>query len=612
MNYQHKLTLLAASLVTAFAANVAVAGNIQSSSVQIAREVITDDAQTVIAPAITYTFQGDVDATSQDQTFQVQLKLTQGGLWAATAINSVVLRDSSFSVSAPRDGVNKPYDLLATPSISDDGKTLFATFTVKQGTKRYTTPLILFNTNLVGGALVGTGAPGTGGSVTISTGASSLKALRSVVGEVVACDKKVIPLPVTVLHFTGVTAAGLASIANGATEDEHVRNGQNSTGTLLTFPTNVLVTVRSSTGTLKIDPATGSLNTRYISSLILGSNNAGIVGFEKTRFNMGTVTLSQNALGYDSNLINQYLLADLSLPLGVGASISKLSTVATRTDGPVEAKDLTVVITASQGYAGSYYLTNRADCSPFAVTPAQVMVGNVMTLTLGAANVNAAFGPLGTNPIYVCNDVSNVTTPIPPSTFSAVATLNKALGTLPTPEQNNYCSGPLYPLSGGVKIDVRNYATSKTAGSWMSVIRLINTSETNTATVYGQLIHADGSYGGWGKLTTLAPRAVRNMTSSEIDALTINAPFTNGAGYVGGVIPPLPQSTGDRLRVTADGVSSLRVQNYLYNPDSKNFIEASSTQGVDFEGTTDRAPLGENQYIDQDAQRGLADGGGAK
>jgi hypothetical protein len=601
MKHQYKLTLLAASLVTAFAANVAVAGNIQSSSVQIAREVITDDSQTVVAPMITYTFQGDVDASSQDQTFQVQLQLTNGGAWASVAAGSVVLRDSSFSVSAPRDGVNKPYDLLATPSISADGKTLYATFTVKQGTKRYTTPVIQFNPNAT--ALVGTGAPGTAGAATVATGASSLKALRSVVGEVVACDTKVVPLPVTVLHFTGVTAAGLASTANGATPDEHVRNGQNSTGTLLTFPTNVLVTVKASTGSLKIDPATGSLNTRYI---ITGPGTTGIPAYPTTRFNMGTVTLSQNALGYDSNLINQYMLADPSLPAGVGAGAAKVSTTATRTDGPVEAKDLVVTITSSQGYAGSYYLTKNANCDPFAVTPTQTITGNTMVLSLGAANVNAAFGPTGTNPIYICNDVSAVTSAIPPSTFSAVAVLSKASGTLPAPEQNNSCNGPLYPLSGGVKVDVRNYATSKTAGNWMSVIRLINPSETNTATVFGQLIHADGSYGGWGQIATLAPRAVTNMTSSQIDALLVNAPATNGAGYVGGAIPPAAQTVGDRLRVTADGVSSLRVQNYLYNPDSKNFIEASSTQGVDFEGSTDRAPLSEGQYQDQDAQRGLA------
>jgi hypothetical protein len=118
------------------------------------------------------------------------------------------------------------------------------------------------------------------------------------------------------------------------------------------------------------------------------------------------------------------------------------------------------------------------------------------------------------------------------------------------------------------------------------------------------LIHSDGSYGGWGPLGTLAPRAVVNMTSSQIDGLLTNAPVTNGLGYVAGSTPALASGTGDRLRITADGVSALKVQNYLYNPASKNFIEASSTQGVDFDTSTDRAL--DSQLNDQDAQRGMA------
>jgi hypothetical protein len=132
---QKQLSILAASLVAAFAANVASAGNIQSSSVAIAREVITDDAQSVTAPMITYRFQGDVDATSQAQTFQVQLKLTNGGAWNTATANSVVLVDGRSTPTAP--------DLAVTPLISPDGSTLYATFTVaKDPANNYITPTI--------------------------------------------------------------------------------------------------------------------------------------------------------------------------------------------------------------------------------------------------------------------------------------------------------------------------------------------------------------------------------------------------------------------------------------------------------------------------------------
>jgi hypothetical protein len=133
---------------------------------------------------------------------------------------------------------------------------------------------------------------------------------------------------------------------------------------------------------------------------------------------------------------------------------------------------------------------------------------------------------------------------------------------------------------------------------------LINPSETNTATVYGQLIHSDGSYGGWGQITTLAPRAAANFSSTQIDALLTGTPATNGTGYVAGAVAPVAQGLGERLRVTAEGVSALKVQNYLLNGSNGNFIEASSSQGVDFDSSTDRAY--DSQLNDQDAQRGLA------
>lgn len=575
---QKQLSILAASLIAAFAANVAFAGNIQSSSVAIAREVITDDLQSVTAPMITYRFQGDVDATSQAQTFQVQLYLSNGGTWNTATANSVVLVDGRAVPTAP--------DLAVTPLISADGKYLYATFTVAQGAANsYVTPTIKFNP-------VGV--------------ASTLKTLKAVVGTVTPCENKVIPLKVDFLHFNGVTAAGLATTQN-ATADEHQRNGQNSTGTLLTFPTNIAVTVATSTGSAKINPAVGSLNTRFIAT------GAGTTYISTSLLNLGTVAMSQQATGYDSDLTTPYLLGDVTAPAGVGAGAAKVGTAATQQDGAVEASDVVVTVTSSQGYAPSstvYLSANPVTCAPIVGAPATTYVGNIATLKVGAAQINAALAASGTNALAVCYDVSALTVGagvIPPSTFTATAVLSKAAGALPFPEQNNSCNGNLYPLSGGVKVDVRNYATSKVAGDWMSVIRLINPSETNTATVYGQLIHSDGSYGGWGQIATLAPRAVTNMTAAEIDALTINAPATNGTGYVAGATGPTAAANkGERLRITADGVSSLRVQNYVFNSKTGIAIEASGSQGVDFEGTPDRAPVNEGQYQDQDAQRGLA------
>jgi hypothetical protein len=186
--------------------------------------------------------------------------------------------------------------------------------------------------------------------------------------------------------------------------------------------------------------------------------------------------------------------------------------------------------------------------------------------------------------------------------------VNKAAAGAGLNEQNNFCKGNLFALSGSVKIDVRNYASAGRSDKWVSVLRVVNPSETRTVDVFGQYIFPDGTYGRWGKLGTLAPRAAVNWDAQTVDAALTNAPahVSNSALNNTGALPAA--GTAPRLRITSPNADTLRVQNYLYNPDSKNFIEASSTQGVDFAGNTDRAPVGEGQYQDQDAHKGLNGG----
>lgn len=575
---QKQLSILAASLVAAFAANVASAGNVASSNPQIAREVITTNTQDVKAPEASYAFQGDLNTASQIQTMQVQLILTGGGQWdpAAVAAGSIQVYEADGTTAIAPTGAP------VTPSVSADGSTLFVTLTFAQDGKVHKTPVVSFNR--------------------ASVAQSSLNNLFSVVGVVAACDKTSTQLPFKVKHFTGV-APGSTTLAvngiNGAFEDESARAGANNNNVLMSFPTNIAVAVTSTAGPAKVDPAAG--NTKFTTGVV-GGTNATLIS--PTLLNLGSATLKQQANGYDSGLAVPYLLANATVaPAGV-----KGVTTAVSTAGPVEVKSFDVTVSAPKGFVagGNAYLSGSATCAGVlnVASPAVFSTDRTTaTLSLASTEVNAAFGAAGTNPVYVCYDVSAATAAIPTSTFSATAVLTKAPGALPFPEQNNSCNGPLFPLSGGVKIDVRNYATPSTGGNWTSVLRLINPSEVNTATVYAQLIHADGTYGNWGTLGTLAPRAVSNMTATAINAMLTNVPVSVTPGAAQPVANP--NGAGDRLRITAEGVGSLRVQNYLYNPDSKNFIEASSTQGVDFDGTVDRAPALEGQYQDQDAQTGL-------
>ncbi|MBC3877791.1 MULTISPECIES: hypothetical protein [unclassified Undibacterium] len=581
---QKQLSILAASLVAAFAANVASAGQIQSSSIQIAHEVITADAQAIKAPSVTYRFAGDVDATNNDQVFQVQLVLTGGGEWK-TAGNaaSVVLVDNAGAPVAPAKYT------VSAPAISADNKTLYATITVLKATATgsLVTPAVRFND-----------PAGT---------ASTVTKLYSVVGAVNPCTNAVPNLPFAFKHFTSVSSTNIADGTTNGIADEHLRTGNTSTGTLYTFPTNIKVTVAASAdGSAKIDPSNPSLNTKFAgvagtAADVLGTPSTYDTFLSNTLVNLGTVSLSQASNGYDADATTQYLLANLTAG---GAAAT-----ATLVNGAVEQKFLKVDVTASQGFqaGGTLFLSTGMVCGT-SVGGAGSITFTAATAGLPASLTYAVPAATATNAVSVCYQAAGTNT-IPSSTFNAVATLVKApdaVATAYTQEQNNSCSGALYPLSGSVKIDVRNYATPSTGGNWTSVLRLINPSETNTATVYGQLIHADGSYGNWGPIATLKPRAVSNMTATAINALLTNTPTTISGTTLGTAQPTAnANGAGDRLRVTAEGVSSLRVQNYLYNPDSKNFIEASSTQGVDFEGTLDRAPVNEGQYQDQDAQTGL-------
>lgn len=573
---QKQLSILAASLIAAFAVNVANAGNVASSNPQIAREVITSDLQNVLAPEASYAFQGDLNTASQIQTMQVQLTLTGGGKWSSTATvaGSIQLFEA--------DGVTAIVPVAAvTPSVSADGTTLFATLTYAVDGLVHKNPIVSFNR-------VGT--------------QSALKSLFSVVGTVVECDKSSTQLPFKVKHFTGV-APGSTTLAvhgiNGAFEDESARSASNNNNVLMSFPTNIGVVVTSTVGPAKVDPAGGNL---VFTTGTVPATNATLIS--TTLLNLGNIALKQQANGYDSGLVNPYILADaVTAPAGV-----KGVTAAVGVAGAVEVESFDVTVSAPKGFVdgGNVYLSSSATCvgALDVVTPVAFNAAlTTATLTLDSTEVNAAFGATGLNKVYVCYDVAGATAAIPTSTFSTTAVLNKAPAALPLPEQDNSCSGPLFPLSGGVKIDVRNYATPSTGGGWTSVIRLINPSEVNTAVVYGQLIHADGKYGNWGPISTLAPRAVANLTADAINAMLVNVPVTVTPGAAGPVANA--NGAGDRLRISAEGVGSLRVQNYLYNPDSKNFIEASSSQGVDFDGTVDRAPANEGQYQDQDAQTGL-------
>ncbi|WP_269531326.1 hypothetical protein [Chitinimonas sp. BJYL2] len=602
---QKLISRLVVGALASVAATAAFAGQIQSSSVSIAREVIVDNDQEITSPRVSYRFAGDVDARSQNQVFQVQFILENGARWetAGNAANIQITDGVGGQLATQGASGAGDYEVTALDIGGDNDEILYATITVWNAAFGATT---LPTGNLIKQPLISMSAGGTRPTVAD---------LYDVVGEVVACDTAVKQLPVSFKHFVALSApASLASAAT-ATEDEHTRGNSTNRTTLITFPTNVLVKVTKSTGDAKLDVAggndtfAGATGTSYISA---------------TLANLGNVSLVQNASGYDSNLADPYILADAGGDADGVAGLYGVATAdfgavdATPDGGTLEIEKVTVKISANQGFVtgGTVFLSTAANCGA-AIAGATTgalsasAAAAPITLTISTANVNGAFGATGVGPVHVCYQVPG-TAVIPASSFYVdEARLVKAAdGGAFENEQDNFCSGPLYALSGSVKIDVRNYASANRTDGWMSIIRLINPSETRTATVYGQYISADGKYGKWGKLVDLKPRAVVNYTAAQVDAKLTSAPAHPTAANNMGSADTLENASynAPRLRITSETGDTLRVQNYLFNPASQNFIEASSSQGVDFAGTADRAPASEGQYQDQDAHKGINGG----
>jgi len=608
-----KQTLLSRLILAGLAGaamSAAHAGQIQASSVSIAREVITTDTQTILAPTISYRFAGDVDARGQAQTFQVQFTLAAGE-WAtlpanperAIKVTNGITNAVIDQNAAPVAG-NASYT-VGTVALSADKKTLYATITVAQDAVagNIQQPLISINatTNTIAAAA----------NTNVAANRALLQKLFTVTGDLAAdfaangtCTA-VKTLAVNFKHFVALSApASLATTAT-ATADEHTRGGATNDATLVVFPTNLSVAVAASTNAAYLTPG---------GNLTFSNNAAGGTSYVSASTAMlGTVKFAQNANGYDSNLVNQYVLA--GVPGGANANGLDAIATAAGNAGDVETKQVDIKITATNGFVvgGSLQVAVNANCSGLvAGSLTAITAGNAagpITVTVPTADVNATFGATGTNTAYICYITPGGTT-IPSSAFSGVATIVKAAAGGSFAEQNNACNGPLYSLGGGLKIDVRNYASSKETSGYQSVLRFINNSDAAAADVWAQHINQNGKLGNWAKIADLPVRGVVNMTAAQIDAkLAAGSAATAAIGTAAPTAQPavtnVSSDTAPRLRITSTTGRSLRVQNYLFNAATGQILEGSNQQGVDFEGVSSRAPASEGQYQDQDANSGL-------
>lgn len=601
---------LAIAGALAVAAGSAHAGQIDSSSSTLAIEVIKSDAQVVRAPSKTYNFSGDVNASTNEQRLQLQYTLAKG-TWAVGAGQLFTSTGSLVNVSATGTLA------VAYTNAANAGVATFPTGTVINAFVTPDAKTVVFNVTIPADTAnllrtpaftVNPGALGAGGNVGIN-------GLFTVAGAT-ACVAPDSNLDINFKHFTNHTGNNVVQTV-ASPDSEHVRQGSTNDARLLNFTQNLDFVFTPAAQTSRTTAQ--SLNTQLSAANYSTALQAGLP-FTGVQHHLGRVNVRQRSNGLDLNYVNTY--GDSVAPFVaanpfIAADFAYPATAAVDT-GVVELSAATVALTLPTAWPTGTVVTARDAAGATIAGIANVTTTAGQTAVTLTATTPAAAAALA-NGVEVFA-IFPGTILIPQSGgIPATATLVKAIAGAGTDfsEQNNQCSGSLTGIGGGIKIDVRNYATAaKFASTGTSTaVRVINNSESQAADVYAQIIYANGQYGPWGKIADLAPRAVVNLSSQAIEALLTNAPaatnpFGTGTVYTSApgaaVVANTTASTGDRLRIVSNTGSTLRVQSYMVVGNS--VLDTSGGQGVDFENAAnDRTPSTaiDAQPVSQDAINGL-------
>jgi hypothetical protein len=547
---QKLIVALVASALGGMAATTAQAGVLQASYKVYAAEAINDDTVVLTAPVISYNLSRPLSGTvANPNNFTVTLTLNSGE-WTA----------------APNAELRSPDNVLAIQGaagvISADKKSVSYAFVVADGNTYPVNSTITFGAT----PLVGAAVPGT------------VNKLASQLG---------MPADHCAPTERQVTASIKLTNASSVEFDSNDPNSDVSEPILASNVALRLSTVASSSyGTLgsaganetaQVDVLTGSLGTLFTASPLTAGTSIA---------NLGAVLIQDRGTFFDND--GKYTYSAKAATFGADAADAG-------GDGFVAGKTLNLVVTGKYVTNGTVFLASDPAC-----TAASALTGATATATINAARDTATFAhtitgadwavmaaPNGTNAAtkdtraaYVCYDhnAAKTTDVIPAAQFVATSgSLTK--GALSLEGANNVCVGNLFNLTtNGVRVDVRNYihAANTTAyNGWQSTLRLINTDENQTVDVMAQYINEDGTLIGSGKIATLAPRAAKYVGNDVVQA----------------ALGALPASANNsRLRITAAG-SSLRVQNYIYDPVRGTYIEASSAQG-------DEGPRGNLTQVD--------------
>ncbi|MEO5732841.1 MAG: hypothetical protein ABIN96_00015 [Rubrivivax sp.] len=550
-----KQKALSVLLATAFAgvATTASAGVIQASYKNYASEVFGTDAVVLTAPTINYALALPLSGTvANPNSFSITWTLTNGGEY------TIAPAPANISLSSPSNA-----QLLnpSTVTLSADKKAITATFTV---TQNYT----------VGSQIV----LGSGGPVSITKVGTILgaPALSNGCGNDIASVNVAVKL---------TNAAGVEFDSNfSAAPLSNTTPIVQASVALSVKPQdsqNYSAAVGVEKG--KVDVLLPSLGLMFTAGA--GGNPVvpDVTGVSTTLLNIGAINITDRAVLFDLDGTNPYSSKGTAFATSVGTGA-----------GVVEAESLIVNVSGkflTTANGGSFFVSVLANCSTTLQAGTIAADGATATVTVSNAGLIALRGATATDPVkpaYLCYATTGAKV-IPTSVFAVTGgSLTKFAASLEAP--NPVCPGPIYTLvANGVRIDVRNYVPNvarATSGGWYSVIRVINSDETQTVSPVIQVLKADGTLGAnasldvvndvQGKNGPFKPREVRYYTSSALDG-AMNA---NASAAVPTYSAPGDTAANARLRITAAS-SSLRVQNYIYNPGAGNFQESSSAQGDD-------------------------------
>lgn len=544
---QKLIAALVTSAIAGLAAPTANAGVIQATYKIFAAEIFGDSALSLKAPVISYNLSRPVSGSSTNpNTFKIALTLS-GGKWDAAVIANAraVLRDPSSANALP--------NTVAGAVLSNDDKTVTFTFVADQDGTTY--PV----------------------NSTITFGDFSVAAPASAAAVAAGAAPALFTLAVDSVLKTPLDAAcapeqASISVSAKMTNASDVEVDTNDPGAIITTPvlaSNVALNITASSSASfgpavtdnevsKIDVLTTGLGKIFTSTASVPSTQTAddvTVALNKT-INLGKITIKDRASLFDTDGLAKYTMAGV---FGVDAV------------GNVSGEKLNAVISGKFVKNGTVFFSTNANCvgGAFAAGGTATLNSALDAATFSATIADAEWPTVGatTRGAYVCYTVPGDQV-IPTSQFKLASGSLTKLGSSKE-LANPVCPANMYNLvSNGVQLDVRNYIqkAQTDATGWVSVLRIINTDESQTVDVNAQLIKDDGTLLNAGKIVTLAPRAFKYMTAAEIEALL---PETVGAS-----------GNNARLRLTAAG-SSLRVQNYHLNPVTGAVNEVSAAQGDD-------------------------------